>query len=169
MINPFALFTRRVRGFRVIDIAAVAVILVTALATYAFKTSAGAEDADSASLEARIVAEQQRIRLLNAELAKLDDPSRIEDLSSRYLGMGAETAKQDITLADLPSLANRPEPAPPAVQATTAADPEAVPTRIDDASAAGPVPAAKPASAPSAKPAAVKPNPAARPVVRRAG
>ncbi len=150
MINPFGLLTRRVRGFRVIDIAAVGVIVVTALATYAFKTSAGAEDADSLGIEGQIVAEQQQIRLLHAELAKLDDPTRIEALSSQYLGMGAETAKQDISEVDLGRIASRPAaPAPVLTPSPAPDDPEATPTSVETppSSASSPRPAAPPVHA----------------------
>jgi cell division protein FtsL len=120
-MNPLALFTRRVRGFRVIDIIAVMVILVTALTSYAFKTSAGAEDADASNIEAQIQDEQKRIRLLNAELAHLDDPERIETLSTQYLGLAPIAAKQEIALASLPRVAGAlapPAPLPPAAPST---------------------------------------------------
>jgi cell division protein FtsL len=107
-MNPLALFTRRIRGFRVIDIIAVMVILVTALASYAFKTSAGVEDADASNIEAQIQDEQKRIRLLNAELAHLDDPERIESLSTQYLGLAPIAAKQEIALAGLSRVAGVP-------------------------------------------------------------
>jgi cell division protein FtsL len=123
-MNPFALFTRRVRGFRVIDIIAVMVILVTALASYAFKTSAGAEDADASNIEAQIQDEQKRIRLLNAELAHLDDPARIEALSTQYLGLAPIAAKQEIALASLPRVAGAPaQPAPTLPTAPSTDDP----------------------------------------------
>jgi cell division protein FtsL len=113
-MNPLAIFTRRFRGFRVIDIAAVLVILVTALASYAFKTSAGAEDADANSIESQILSEQKRIRLLNAEIARLDDPKRIETLSTQYLGMAAATGKQEIAATDLARIAAHAAAAAPA-------------------------------------------------------
>ncbi len=119
-MNPLAIFTRRVRGFRVIDIAAVLIILVTALASYAFKTSAGAEDADANSIESQILSEQKRIRLLSAEIARLDDPSRIETLSAQYLGMAAATGKQEIAVTDLARIAAHAAAAAPARPAPAA-------------------------------------------------
>ena len=82
-------FTMRVRGFRVIDLSALVVLLVLALAVYAFKTLAGAQSANAADVQRQIVQEQKRVRLLTAEIAHLEDPSRIERLSTRYLGMAA--------------------------------------------------------------------------------
>jgi len=121
-MNPFAIFTRRVRGFRVIDIIAVMVIIVTALASYAFKTSAGAEDADANTIEAQIQDEQKRIRLLNAELAHLDDPARIETLSTQYLGLAPIAPKQEIALASLPRVAGALAPAPPPLPVAASTD-----------------------------------------------
>ena len=121
-MNPLAVFTRRVRGFRVIDIIAVMVIIVTALASYAFKTSAGAEDADASNIEAQIQDEQKRIRLLNAEMAHLDDPARIETLSTQYLGLAPISAKQEIVLAGLPRVAGALAPPPPPLPTTPSPD-----------------------------------------------
>ena len=63
--NPF---TSRIRGFRVIDITFMAVLLSVALAGYAFKTLAGAQTKDTAGVEAQIDQEDKRIRLLRAEI-----------------------------------------------------------------------------------------------------
>jgi hypothetical protein len=93
LFNPF---TRRIRGFRVLDIAFVALIVSIAVASYAFKTFAGAEDADASGVETRILQEQKRIRLLDAEIARLEDPRRIEDLSTRYLSLAAVAPSHDI-------------------------------------------------------------------------
>jgi cell division protein FtsL len=128
-VNPLALFTRRVRGFRVIDIIAVMVIVVTALASYAFKTSAGAEDADANTIEAQIQDEQKRIRLLNAELAHLDDPARIETLSTQYLGLAPIAARQEIALAGLPRVAGAPAPAPQPIPIAPSTDEPAPPVK----------------------------------------
>lgn len=128
-MNPLAVFTRRVRGFRVIDIIAVMVIIVTALASYAFKTSAGAEDADASNIEAQIQDEQKRIRLLNAELAHLDDPARIETLSTQYLGLAPISAKQEIVLASLPHVAGALAPPPPPLPTAPSPDNSPAPVK----------------------------------------
>jgi cell division protein FtsL len=128
-MNPLAVFTRRVRGFRVIDIIAVMVIIVTALASYAFKTSAGAEDADASNIEAQIQDEQKRIRLLNAEMAHLDDPARIETLSTQYLGLAPISAKQEIVLASLPHVAGALAPPPPPLPTAPSPDNSPAPVK----------------------------------------
>ncbi len=89
-------FSRRLRGFRVVDLLALAVMLALALGSYGFKTFAGAQSADSDGVEVQIVQEHKRIRLLEAEIAHLEDPGRIERLSTQYLHMQAVDPKQEV-------------------------------------------------------------------------
>jgi len=101
------LFTRRLRGFRVFDLVALAILLALAVGSYAFKTFAGAESADTIGVEDQITQEQKRIRLLQAEIAHLEDPSRIERLSTQYLGMQPIDPKQETTPEALSQVALR--------------------------------------------------------------
>jgi len=110
LFNPF---THRIRGFRVLDIAFVCLIVSIAVASYAFKTFASAEDADASGVEARIVQEQKRIRLLDAEIARLEDPRRIETLATSYLSLAPAAASQEIEPEALARMAGPPA-APPA-------------------------------------------------------
>ena len=71
-MNPFAFLTRRVRGFRVIDIAAVTLIVTIAVGSYAFKTFASGEDADAHGVESQILQEQKQ----NPPAAGRDRPPR---------------------------------------------------------------------------------------------
>ncbi len=105
-------FTRRFRGFRVIDLLALTVVLVLALGSYVFTTLAGAQSADTAGVQGQIVQEQRRIRLLRADIAHLEDPGRIERLSTRYLGLAAVNPKHETTPAALAGLAQAPAPKP---------------------------------------------------------
>jgi hypothetical protein len=108
------IFGRRFRGFRVIDLVALTVLLVLALASYAFKTFAEGMGADTVGVEQQIAQEDRRIRLLKAEIAHLDDPGRVERLSSQYLNMQAADPKQETTTEALPQVALKPiTPAPP--------------------------------------------------------
>jgi cell division protein FtsL len=118
-VNPFAIFTQRVRGVRVLDLMAAAVLLVLALGSYAFKTMAEAQGAGAADIQAQINQEERRIRLLKAEISHLEAPSRIEALSTQYLQMGAPDAKHEIGLADLPRIAAAEAPAPLPAKAPT--------------------------------------------------
>jgi cell division protein FtsL len=112
-MSLFSLFTRRFRGFRVVDLLAGVILLVVALGGYAYKTFAVAKGADAESVQAEIVQENKRIRLLQAEAAHLEDPSRIERLSKTYLNMGPIAPGHEISLAELERVAT-PPPAPPA-------------------------------------------------------
>ncbi len=115
------IFNRRFRGFRVIDLVALTVLLVLALASYAFKTFAEGMGADTVGVEQQITQEDRRIRLLNAEIAHLDDPRRIERLSSQYLSMQAADPKQETTAEALPQVALKPiTPTPPKPAASAA-------------------------------------------------
>jgi hypothetical protein len=101
------------------DVAAVVLIVAIAVASYAFKTFAGAEDADANGVEMRIVQDQKAIRLLEAEIARLEDPRRIEDLSTRYLALAPVAPSHDITPAALAQVASQaavPAPASPPVR-----------------------------------------------------
>jgi len=110
-----SVFTQRVRGFRVIDLLALFVLLALALGVYAFKTLAGRESADIADVQSQIVMEQKRVRLLRAEIAHLEDPSRIERLSSQYLGFKPVDPKKEASVDALPQVASQVDkPAAPA-------------------------------------------------------
>jgi hypothetical protein len=112
ILNPF---TQRVRGFRVLDVAAVALIVAIAVSSYALKTFAGAEDRDANGVETRIVAEEKRIRLLDAEIARLEQPRRIETLSTQYLHLGPVDPGHEIAPGDLRKVAAQtPPPVAPA-------------------------------------------------------
>lgn len=117
------MFTQRVRGFRVIDLLALSVVLVLALGVYAFKTLAGRESADIVDVQTQIVAEQKRVRLLRAEIAHLEDPSRIERLSGQYLGFKPVDPKHEASVEALPQVASQVDkPQPAAASAASPAD-----------------------------------------------
>jgi hypothetical protein len=99
--------TQRVRGFRVVDIAALVVCLALALTVYAFKTSAGAERTDISDVETQIRDETQQVRLLRAELAHLESPDRLERLAGQYAGQAPVSAKQEVTPDALADVAAR--------------------------------------------------------------
>ena len=106
-----AIFRRRVRGVRVINLWGAGVLLVLVLGLYLAKTFAGGERADIAQAEANIADEQHRIRLLRAEVSYLEQPERISRLSEQYLGLQPASGKHETTLAALPQLARVEAPA----------------------------------------------------------
>jgi hypothetical protein len=93
------LFNRRIRGFRLSELIAAACLAVLVLGVYLTKADAGRESATIASMNRDIAVEQRRVRLLRAELAHLEQPERLEALSTRYLSLGPVSAKRE-TLPD---------------------------------------------------------------------
>jgi hypothetical protein len=110
---------RRVRGFRLLDLIALGLLICLILGVYLAKTVAGGERAKIASVERQIEAERARIRLLLAENAALERPDRIERLSETYLGLAPVAFKRRVDIDALPELARKPLAAPAkAIEAT---------------------------------------------------
>jgi cell division protein FtsL len=82
-----SLLARRIRGFRLVDLMALGVLVLLILGVYLAKTIAGRERAETALTERQIEGEKARIRLLQAEVTHLEQPARVERLSETYLGM----------------------------------------------------------------------------------
>ena len=130
-----ALFTRRVRGVRLVNLWGAGLLLVLVLGLYLVKTFAGGERAAIASTEFQIADEQHKIRLLHAEVAYLEQPGRIERLSEQYLGMQPASGRHETSVDDLGQIARAADPkaktaeapipassAPPASAAPAAGD-----------------------------------------------
>lgn len=107
------LFDRRVRGFRVIEVGALCVLLVLALLVYLAKTHAGGERADIDRIQSQIDSEQARVALLRAEVAKLEQPERLESLSTRYLNLQPVPPSHEISAGSLAAVA-QPDATPSA-------------------------------------------------------
>jgi hypothetical protein len=95
-MNVSGILTRRVRGFRVLDLAALALVLSLALLVYAFKTAAGSQRSDIADIESQIHDEARDVRVLRAQVAQLESPARLEKLAGGYAGQAPVTARQEI-------------------------------------------------------------------------
>ena len=95
---------QRVRGFRVVDLAALVIFLALALTVYAFKTSAGAERTDIADVEREIRDETRQVQLLRAQVAHLEAPDRLERLA-RSAEQAPVAATQEVTPQALPQVA----------------------------------------------------------------
>ena len=111
-----ALFTRRVRGVRVVNIWGGGLLLVLVVGLYLLKSLGGGERADIARTEDQIADEQTRIRLLNAEVAYLEQPSRIERLSEDYLKLEPMSGAHEASVAhlqDISQIGARGTPAAP--------------------------------------------------------
>lgn len=126
-----SLLDRRVRGFRLVDLVSLGLLVMLILGVYLAKTVAGRERSEIARIERQIAAEKARIRLLQAEVSHLEQPSRIERLSTAYLGLAPVSVKRETTTDALLDVARNPAPpvvlAPPAPAAPVVTEAEAAP------------------------------------------
>ncbi|WP_174301034.1 cell division protein [Caulobacter sp. S45] len=144
------LFEKRIRGFRVIEIAAFLCLTALVLVVYFSKAHAGHETAEIGDVDQQIAETQHRVRLLDAELAHLEAPARIEQLSQQYLGLAPIPAKHETPDTGLMEIARQAAEPPPkdsakSKAATGAAPPAKAPTAAPIATAKTD---AKPAGAP---------------------
>lgn len=113
-MNGFAGFLgRSLRGVRLVEFGALLVLLVMATGVYLAKAAAGRERADITQVQAQIDDEQKRLRLLQAEVAHLEEPERLVRLSGQ-LGLGPTGPKHEGSpdqLADIARAALVPEKA----------------------------------------------------------
>jgi hypothetical protein len=103
-MSLFSIFGRKVRGFRVIEVLGLGLLIAVVLTVYLGKTFAGKERNQIADVEQQIGQEQDRVRLLKAEVAYLEQPSRLERLSSQVLGLAPVAPKHETTLEGLSAL-----------------------------------------------------------------
>ena len=121
------LFAWKIRGIRWIEIIGVLLVAVMVFSVYVAKAAAARESARISDLERQISDNGQRVRLLRAEVARLEQPNRLEALS-RGAGLGPVDVHRQATVGSLPSLAPIPEPRPVVIAPTPAAPAPAVPT-----------------------------------------
>jgi hypothetical protein len=106
------LFSKRVRGFRVIEVGGFACLIALVLGVYLFKGMAGAEGSQIADTTRQIAVEQVRVRALKADLARLESPVRLERLSTQYLGLQPVSAKKETAPETLPVVVAQQTQAP---------------------------------------------------------
>lgn len=142
--NPVqALFDWKVRGVRWIEIILLVVVAALILGVYVAKAAAARESARIAQLEREIAETRQRVRLLRAEAARLEQPGRLETLS-RTAGLAPVDMERQADESALATLKPQPEPVP---VAPVAADAEA-PANAAPAAPTQPAPASAPAEEP---------------------
>jgi hypothetical protein len=131
--NPVQrLFDWKVRGVRWIEIFGVVCVGAMVFSVYVAKAAAAREGARIGELERQIGEDRQRVRLLRAEVARLEQPGRLEALS-RQIGLAPVDVKRQATEAGLPDLVAVPEPV-----AVVAPAPEAPPVEAVAAPAPAP-------------------------------
>jgi hypothetical protein len=101
------LFDRRIRGFRLVEILAGACLVALVLSVYLTKAAAGRESASIASIDRDIGEQQRQVHVLRAELAHLEQPERLEALSTRYLDLAPVAAKRETAPDSLTEIARR--------------------------------------------------------------
>ena len=112
------IFDWKVRGVRWVEIIGLMLVAAMIFSVYLAKAAAASESARIASLERQITQNGQRVRLLRAEVARLEQPGRLEALS-RDAGLGPVDVHRQATEASLPDLAPIPEPEPVVIVAPT--------------------------------------------------
>jgi hypothetical protein len=132
MTGLFAVIGRSLRGVRLVEAFALALLLMMVLGNYLAKARAGRERAEITAVESQIGDEQRRLRLLTAEVAHLEQPERLERLSAAA-GLGPTGAKRQGLLDQLPEIARAalaqdksPKPAVGGQTGIDAAAPKAV-------------------------------------------
>lgn len=135
------LFAWKVRGVRWIEIIGVMLVAAMIFSVYVAKAGAAREGARITDLERQIAENGQRVRLLKAEVARLEQPGRLEALS-RGAGLAPVDVHRQATEDRLPTLQPLPEPKPVVIVAPT---PSSAPV---DAAASAPVAPAPAGEAP---------------------
>ncbi len=124
------ILSRKVRGFRILDLIGLGLLVVVVVGVYLAKTLAGGERAEIAAVERQIDVEKARIRMLQAEVAHLERPGRIERLSVVHLGLEPVPAQREATIDQLVGLANAgppPKAKAPSVVAAMVQDDTVIP------------------------------------------
>ena len=101
------IFTHRTRGFRTLNVLLTSMLVVLAVGVNLAKTFAGKERTEIVSTERQIRDEARQIRVLQAEVAHLEQPERLERLSRAYLAMAPVNVQQETTVEDLYSASLR--------------------------------------------------------------
>ena len=107
-----SLLQSRFRGFRIVELFAFAVVIALAFGVYMAKTNAGRERSKIAVIERQIAEEERRLKLLRAEVAHLEQPERLEQLSTQHLGLQPVDGAREALPETLPDIANPAEKTP---------------------------------------------------------
>ena len=110
--NPVQrLFDWKIRGIRWIEIIGVICVAAMVFSVYVAKAAAARESAAIGQLERQIAENSQRVRLLRAEAARLEQPGRLETLS-RGAALAPVKAERQVDENALPTLKPVHVPAP---------------------------------------------------------
>jgi len=105
-MNGFAGFMgRTLRGVRLVEFVAVIVLVAMATGVYLAKAAAGRERADITQVQGQIDDENKRLRLLQAEVAHLEEPGRLTQLAGQ-IGLAPTSEKHQGAPEQLGDIAN---------------------------------------------------------------
>lgn len=104
------LFAWKIRGVRWVEIIGVLLVAAMIFSVYVAKAAAARTGSEIADLERQIAENGRRVRLLRAEVARLEQPARLEALS-RGAGLVPVDVHRQAGEEQLPALAPLPEPA----------------------------------------------------------
>ena len=111
------LYAWKIRGVRWVEIIGVLLVAAMLFSVYVAKAGAASQSARISDLERQISDNGRRVRLLRAEVARLERPTRLEALS-RDAGLGPVDVHRQATADSLSSLAPIPEPRPVVIAPT---------------------------------------------------
>ncbi len=128
------LFDWKIRGVRWIEIIGLMLVAAMIFSVYVAKAAAAREGGRISDIEQQIADNGQRVRLLRAEVAKLEQPARLEALS-RQAGLGPVDVRRQADEGALNSLAPIPDPKPVIVEPTqpVADAPDTPPATVEPA------------------------------------
>ena len=123
--NPVQrLFDWKIRGIRWIEIVGFVCVAAMVFSVYVAKAAAARESAAIGQLERQIAENSQRVRLLRAEAARLEQPGRLETLS-RGAALAPVKAERQVDETALANLKPVQLPAPVAPVVPAAVEPAA--------------------------------------------
>lgn len=147
-----ALFDKRVRGIRLIELIGLTLALAMIFWVCLSKAREGEDIRRMNQLDQQIADEKTAVGGLQVEVAKLERPERLEALATQYLGMKPVSPTHEAGLDNLAEIshttsrpvAGQPSPAAPAPVAETPED-ALISTDATQAAPTKPAPTAKPA------------------------
>lgn len=96
---------------KLVTVTALIIAAITSTGLYYLKNEVRLMEGELAALNRTLSQDQEAIRVLHAEWNYLNQPSRLESLSARYLGLAPMESAQAMSIDDVPwrrvSLADR--------------------------------------------------------------
>ena len=125
------LFDWKIRGVRWVEIIGFVLVAAMIFSVYVAKAAAAREGGRISDIERQIAENSQRVRLLRAEVASLEQPARLEALS-RQAGLGPVDVRRQAEEGSLTKLAPIPDPRPVIVEPTQPIE-DATPVAVEPA------------------------------------